>query len=62
MVTSSATDPMLFARHVEEPSTASEADRILEFIRGWYAREAEGADKAIGKSWKKFQREDIFWA
>jgi CHAD domain-containing protein len=38
-----------------------EADRILEFIRGWYAREAEGADKAIGKSWKKFQREDIFW-
>ena len=39
-----------------------EADRILEFIRGWYAREAEGADKAIGKSWKKFQREDIFWA
>lgn len=38
-----------------------EADRMMEFIRGWHAREAEGADKAIGKSWKKFKREKIFW-
>jgi hypothetical protein len=33
MVTSSATDPMTFARHVEEPSTASEADLELRTFR-----------------------------
>jgi inorganic triphosphatase YgiF len=38
-----------------------EAERILSFIQGWYAREAAVADKAISKSWKKFKRADIFW-
>ncbi|MDP1701038.1 MAG: CYTH and CHAD domain-containing protein [Aestuariivirga sp.] len=38
-----------------------EAERTMEFIRGWYAREAAVADRAIGKSWKKFRRTGIFW-
>lgn len=38
-----------------------EADRILEFIRGWYARDATSADKAISKSLKKFKRMEPFW-
>jgi len=38
-----------------------EADRIVEFIRGWHAREAAAADQAIGKAWKKFKRTEIFW-
>ncbi len=38
-----------------------EAERIMEFIRGWYAREAAVADGAIGKSWKKFKQAEIFW-
>lgn len=37
------------------------AERIVEFIRGWYAQEAAAADKAIGKSWKKFKQTEIFW-
>jgi inorganic triphosphatase YgiF len=41
--------------------TGPEAERILGFIQGWYAREAASADKAISKSWKKFRRADIFW-
>jgi carbamate kinase len=32
MVTSSATDPMMFARHVEEPSTASKAEAAAAFV------------------------------
>ena len=38
-----------------------EVERIMEFIRGWYAREAAVADRAIGKSWKKFKQAEIFW-
>jgi triphosphatase len=38
-----------------------EAERILSFIQGWYAREAAVADKAISKSWKKFKRADPFF-
>ncbi len=38
-----------------------EGERALEFILGWYAREAAIADKAIGKSWKKFKRAEVFW-
>ena len=41
--------------------TGPEAERILEFIRGWYAREAEVADRSIGTSWKKFKRTEVFW-
>ncbi len=39
----------------------SEVERALEFILGWYAREAEITDKAIGKSWKEFKHADTFW-
>jgi triphosphatase len=38
-----------------------EAERMMEFIRGWHAREVCGVDRAISKSWKKFKREKIFW-
>lgn len=38
-----------------------EAEQTFGFILGWQAREAAIADKAIGKSWKKFKRADIFW-
>ena len=38
-----------------------EAERILSFIQGWYAREAAAADKAISKSWKKFRRAGTFF-
>jgi triphosphatase len=38
-----------------------EAERILSFIQGWYAREAAVADKAISKSRKKFKRADPFF-
>ena len=38
-----------------------EAERILDFIMGWYAREASIVDEAVGKSWKKFKRADNFW-
>ena len=38
-----------------------EAERILSFIQGWYAREAAVADKAISKSWKKFKRAEPFF-
>lgn len=41
--------------------TDPEAERILSFIEGWYAREAAVADNAISKSWKKFKRADIFF-
>jgi CHAD domain-containing protein len=41
--------------------TGPEADRILEFIRGWYARDASAADRAISKSLKKFKRVELFW-
>jgi len=34
---------------------------ILEFIRGWYARDASAADKAISKSLNKFKRMELFW-
>ena len=34
MVTSSATDPMMLARHGEEPSTASEAEIGSELTHG----------------------------
>ena len=37
-----------------------EAERIVEFIQGWYARDAAVADKAISKSWKKFKRTEHF--
>ncbi len=37
------------------------AERIVEFILGWYAQEAAAADKAIGTSWKKFKQTEIFW-
>jgi CHAD domain-containing protein len=39
----------------------AEAERILSYIQGWYAREAIVADKAISKSWKKFKRAKDFW-
>jgi len=38
-----------------------EAEQILEFIRGWYARDATAADKAISKSLKKFKQMEPFW-
>lgn len=38
-----------------------EAERILEFILGWQAREAAAAAKASSKSWKKFKRTEVFW-
>ena len=41
--------------------TGPEAEQILEFIRGWYARDASAADKAISKSLKKFRRTEPFW-
>lgn len=41
--------------------TGSEAERVLEFIRGWYASDAAAADKAIGKALKKFKRMEPFW-
>ncbi|HUQ38458.1 MAG TPA: CHAD domain-containing protein [Aestuariivirga sp.] len=41
--------------------TAPEAELILEFIRGWYARDATSADKAIIRSLKKFKRMEPFW-
>ncbi|MGB9144162.1 MAG: CYTH and CHAD domain-containing protein [Aestuariivirga sp.] len=41
--------------------TGPEMERVLGFVLGWYAREAAVADEAIGKSWKKFKRADIFW-
>ena len=37
------------------------AERVIDFILGWYALEAALTDKAIGKSWKKFKRADVFW-
>ena len=41
--------------------TGPEAERIFEFIRGWYARDATAADKAISKSLKKFKHTEPFW-
>jgi triphosphatase len=41
--------------------TGPEEDRILEFIRDWYARDATSADKEISKSLKKFKRMEPFW-
>jgi inorganic triphosphatase YgiF len=41
--------------------TGPEEDRILEFIRDWYARDATVADRAISKSLKKFKRTEVFW-
>ena len=41
--------------------TGPEGAQILEFIRGWYARDATATDRAISKSLKKFQRMEPFW-
>jgi CHAD domain-containing protein len=41
--------------------TGPEAEQVLEFIRGWYARDATAADKAISKAIKKFKRMEPFW-
>lgn len=41
--------------------TGPEGEKILEFIRGWHARDATAADKAISKSLKKFKRMEPFW-
>ena len=41
--------------------TEPNSERIVEFIGGWYAQEAATADKAFGKSWKKFKQTEIFW-
>lgn len=41
--------------------TGPEGERVLEFVRGWYAGDAAAADKAIGKSLKKFKRMEPFW-
>ncbi len=40
--------------------TGPEAEQILEFIRGWYARDAAAADKAISKALKKFKTNGTF--
>jgi triphosphatase len=38
-----------------------EVEQILEFIRGWYARDATTADQEISKAIKKFKRMEPFW-
>jgi triphosphatase len=41
--------------------TGPEAQQVLEFIRGWYARDANSADGEISKAIKKFKRMEPFW-
>jgi triphosphatase len=41
--------------------TGPEAEQVLEFIRGWYARDATSADREISKAIKKFKRMEPFW-
>jgi triphosphatase len=41
--------------------TGPEADQILEFIRGWFARDAASADREISKTIKKFKMMEPFW-
>lgn len=41
--------------------TGPEVEQVLEYIRGWHARDATAADKAISKSLKKFKRMEPFW-
>ena len=38
-----------------------EADQALEFIRGWFARDAITADREISKAIKKFKKMEPFW-
>ncbi|MEQ1882915.1 MAG: inorganic triphosphatase, partial [Burkholderiales bacterium] len=44
-----------------QEETGPDAEQSVEFIRGWYARDASAADKAISKSLKKFKRTEPFW-
>ena len=44
-----------------QEETGPEAEQVLEFIRGWYARDAAAADKQISKAIKKFKRMEPFW-
>jgi triphosphatase len=41
--------------------TGPAGEQILEFIRGWYARDAAAADREISKAIKKFRRMEPFW-
>jgi triphosphatase len=41
--------------------TGPEAERALEFIRGWFACDAAAADSEISKAIKKFKRMEPFW-
>ncbi len=41
--------------------TGPEGEQILDFIRGWYARDAAAADREISKAIKKFKRMEPFW-
>ena len=41
--------------------TGPEAEQILEFIRGWFARDAAAADGEISKAIKKFKMMEPFW-
>lgn len=41
--------------------TGPEADQVLEFIRGWFARDAAAADREISKAIKKFKKMEPFW-
>ena len=41
--------------------TGPEAEQVLEFIQGWYARDATFADRKISTSLKKFKRMEPFW-
>jgi CHAD domain-containing protein len=41
--------------------TGPEAEQVLDFIRGWYARDATSADREISKVIKKFKRMEPFW-
>ncbi len=49
-----------FLKELRE-ETGPQTEQVLEFIQGWYARDAAAADKAIGKSLKKFKRMEPFW-
>ena len=56
-------DIVVARRYVEQlrGEAGPEGERALEFILGWYAREATVVDKAISKSWKQFKQAEIFW-
>lgn len=41
--------------------TGPETEQVLEFIRGWFARDAVAADREISKAIKKFKRMEPFW-